>query len=121
MLPSNIPDTREGVGIQADSERTRQSDIEGRKLTFLKERSAWHEHFLQPQAILVVTAFLACFAMVAGVRPDSRAVTAEISDHPLRIPALRAEASEAEFASKVEAAPADTGRAETAFTAATDV
>ena len=48
MLPSNIPDAREGVGIQADIERTRQSDIEGRKLTSLKERSAWHEHFLQP-------------------------------------------------------------------------
>src|SRR5829696_9552688 len=120
MLPSNIPDAREGVRVQADSERTRQSDIEGRKLTSLKERSAWHEHFLQPQAILVLTAFLACFAMVAGVRPGSRAVTAEISDHPLLMAALRLEASEAEFASKVEAAPADTGKTETVFTAATD-
>ena len=120
MLPSNIPDAREGVRIHTGSERTRQSDIEGRKLTSLKERSAWHEHFLQPQVILVLTAFLACFAMVAGVRPGSRAVTAEISDHPLLMAALRVEASEAEFASKVEAAPADTGKADTVFTAATD-
>ena len=41
MLPTNIPDAREGVRMQADSERTRQNDIEGRKLTSLKERSAW--------------------------------------------------------------------------------
>src|SRR3954462_15005307 len=120
MLPSNIPDAREGVRIQADSERTRQIDIEGRKLTSLKERSAWHEHFLQPQAILVLTAFLACLAMVAGVRPGSHAVTAEISDHPLLMAAIRVEASEAEFASKVEAAPADNGKAETVFPAPTD-
>src|SRR4051794_37097706 len=101
MLPSNIPDAREGVRIQSGSERTRQSDIEGRKLTSLKEPSAWHEHFLQPQAILVLTAFLGCLAI--GVRPGSHAVTAEISDHPLLMAAIRVKASGAEFASKVEA------------------
>ena len=57
---------------------------------------------------------------LAGVRPGSRAVTAKISDHPLLMATLRVEASEAEFASKVEAAPADTGKADTVFTAATD-
>jgi hypothetical protein len=41
-----------------------------------------------------------------------------MSDNPPIMAALRVEASEAEFASKVEAAPADTGKAETVFTAA---
>src|SRR5215207_5791823 len=81
-LPSNVRDAREGVRIQAGSERRRPSDVEGRKLTLAKERPAWHEPFLQPQAILIATAFLACFAMIAGARPGSRAVTAEISDYP---------------------------------------
>src|SRR5215204_2212752 len=116
-LPLNVPNAREGVRIQADSERKRQSDVKDRKLTSAEERPAWHEHFLQPHAILVATAFLACFAMVAGVRPGSRAVTAEMSDHPPIMAALRVEALEAEFASEVEAAPADTGKAGTIFTA----
>ncbi len=119
-LPLNVPNARGGVRTQAGSEHKRQSDVEGRKLTLGKERPTWHEHFLQPQAILIATAFLACFAMVAGVRPGSRAVTAEMSDPPPIMAALRVEASEAEFASKVEAARADTRKAETFFTAATD-
>ena len=119
-LPLNVPNAREGVRRQAGSERKRQSDVEGGKLTSAKARAAWHEPFLQPQAILIATAFLACFAMVAGVRPGSRAVTAEMSDPPPIMAALRVEALEAEFASKVEAAPADTGKAGTIFTAAAD-
>jgi hypothetical protein len=115
-LPLNVPNAREGVRRQAGIERERQSDVEGGKLTSAKARAAWHEPFLQPQAILIATAFLACFAMVAGVRPASRAVTAEISDPPLIMAALRVEALETEFASNVEA----TGKAETVFTAATD-
>src|SRR5829696_3995513 len=116
-LPLNVPNAREGVRRQADIERKRQSDVEGGKLTSAKARAAWHEPFLQPQAILIATAFLACFAMVAGVRPGSRAVTAEMSDPPPIMAALRVEALEAEFASEVEAAPADTGKAGTIFTA----
>ena len=116
-LPLNVPNAREGVRRQAGIERKRQSDVEGGKLTSAKARAAWHEPFLQPQAILIATAFLACFAMVAGVRPGSRAVTAEMSDPPPIMAALRVEALEAEFASKVEAAPADTGKAGTIFTA----
>ena len=81
-LPLNVPNAREGVRRQAGIERKRQSDVEGGKLTSAKARAAWHEPFLQPQAILIATAFLACFAMVAGVRPGSRAVTAEMSDSP---------------------------------------
>ena len=120
-LPSNVRNAREGLRIQAGSERTRPSDVEGRKLTLAKERPAWHEPFLQPQAILIATAFLACFAMIAGARPGSRAVTAEILDHPPIMAALRVEAaSEVDFGSKVDAAPAGTGKAETVFTAATD-
>ena len=119
-LPLNVPNPREGVRRQAGSERKRQSDVEGGKLTSAKARAAWHEPFLQPQAILIATAFLACFAMVAGVRPGSRAVTAEMSDPPPIMAALRVEALEAEFASKVEAAPADTGKAGTIFTATAD-
>src|SRR5215203_3237593 len=105
-LPLNVPNPREGVRRQAGIERKRQGDV-----------AAWHEPFLQPQAILIATAFLACFAMVAGVRPGSRAVTAEMSDPPPIMAALRVEALEAEFASEVEAAPADTGKAGTIFTA----
>jgi hypothetical protein len=116
-LPLNVPNPREGVRRQAGIERKRQSDVEGGKLTSAKARAAWHEPFLQPQAILIATAFLACFAMVAGVRPGSRAVTAAMSDPPPIMAALRVEALEAEFASKVEAAPADTGKAGTIFTA----
>ena len=119
-LPLNVPNAREGVRRQAGIERKRQSDVEGGKLTSAKARAAWHEPFLQPQAILIATAFLACFAMVAGVRPGSRAVTAEMSDPPPIMAALRVEALEAEFASKVEAAPADTGKAGTIFTATAD-
>src|SRR5215203_320814 len=119
-LPLNVPNAREGVRRQADIERKRQSDVEGGKLTSAKARAAWHEPFLQPQAILIATAFLACLAMVAGVRPGSRAVTAEMSDPPPIMAALRVEALEAEFASKEEAAPADTGKAGTIFTAAAD-
>src|SRR5829696_514899 len=119
-VPLNVPNAREGVRRQAGSERKRQSDVEGEKLTSAKEPAAWHEPFLQPQAILIATAFLACFAMVVGVRPGSRAVTAEMSDPPPIMAALRVEALEAEFASKVEAAPADTGKAGTVFTAAAD-
>ena len=119
-LPLNVPNAREGVPRQAGIERKRQSDVEGGKLTSAKARAAWHEPFLQPQAILIATAFLACFAMVAGVRPGSRAVTAEMSDPPPIMAALRVEALEAEFASKVEAAPADTGKAGTIFTATAD-
>ncbi len=116
-FPSNVPHGREGVSRQAGSERTRRSDV---KLISAKERAAWHKSFLQPQAILTSTIFLACLAMVAGVRPASRTVTAEISDPPPIMAALRVEASEAEFASKVEAAPADTGRAGNALSAAAD-
>src|SRR5215218_4367836 len=110
-LPLNVPNAREGVRRQAGIERKRQSDVEGAKLTSTKARAAWHDPFLQPQAILIATAFLACFAMVAGVRPGSRAVTAAMSDPPPIMAALRVEALEAEFASKEEAAPADTGKA----------
>ena len=116
-LPLNVPNAREGVRRQAGIERKRQSDVEGAKLTSTKARAAWHDPFLQPQAILIATAFLACFAMVAGVRPGSRAVTAAMSDPPPIMAALRVEALEAEFASKVEAAPADTVKAGTIFTA----
>src|SRR5215204_1659744 len=105
-LPLNVPNAREGVRRQAGSERTSA-----------KQPAAWHEPFLQPQAILIATAFLACFAMVVGVRPGSRAVTAEMSDSPPMMAALRVEALEVEFASKVETAPADT-KAGTVFTAA---
>src|SRR5215218_10211815 len=59
--------------------------------------------------------------MIAGARPGSRAVTAEISDHPAIMAALRVEAaSEVDFGSKADAAPAGTGKAETVFTGATD-
>src|SRR5829696_1720658 len=119
-LPLNVPNAREGVRRQADIERKRQSDVEGGKLTSAKARAGWHEPFLQPQAILIATAFLACLVMVAGVRPGSRAVTAEMSDPPPIMAALRVEALEAEFASKEEAAPADTGKAGTIFTATAD-
>src|SRR3954447_25686654 len=88
-LPSNVRNAREGLRIQAGSERTRPSDVERRKLTLAKERPAWHEPFLQPQAILIATAFLGCFAMIAGARRGSRAVTAEILDHPPIMAALR--------------------------------
>src|SRR5215207_9859933 len=115
-VPLNVPNAREGVRRQAGSERKRQSDVEGGKLTSAKEPAAWHEPFLKPQAILIATAFLACFAMIVGVRPGSRAVT-EMSDFPPIMAALRVEALEAEFASKVETAPADT-KAGTVFTAA---
>src|SRR5215203_6764750 len=109
-LPLNVPNPREGVRRQAGIERKRQGDV-----------AAWHEPFLQPQAILIATAFLACFAMIAGARPGSRAVTAEISDHPAIMAALRVEAaSEVDFGSKVDAAPAGTGKAETVFTDPTD-
>ena len=47
-------------------------------------------------------------------------MTAEMSDPPPIMAALRVEALEAEFASKEEAAPADTGKAGTIFTAAAD-
>jgi len=57
-LPSNVRNAREGVRIQAGGERTRPSDVEGRKLTLAKERPAWHEPFLQPQAILLLRLFL---------------------------------------------------------------
>ena len=119
-LPLNVPNAGEGVRRQAGSERRRQSDVEGVKLTSAKERAAWLEPFLQPQAILIATAFLACFAMVVGVRPGSRAVTAEMSDPPPIMAAFRVEALEAGFASKVEAAPAETGKVGTVFTAAAD-
>src|SRR3954451_21557268 len=44
-LPSNVRNAREGLRIQAGSERTRPSDVERRKLTLAKERPAWHEPF----------------------------------------------------------------------------
>jgi hypothetical protein len=113
----NLPNAREGVRRQAGSERKRQCDVERPKLTSAKVRAALHAPFLQPQAILIATAFLACFAMVAGIRPGSRVVTAEMSDSPPIMAALRAEALETEFASKVEAAPADTSKAGTILTA----
>jgi hypothetical protein len=115
-FPSNVPHAREGVRRQAGRERTRRGDV---KLTSAKERAAWHKSFLQPQAILTATIFLACLAMVAGVRPDSRAVTAEMSDLPPIMAALRVEALEAEFANKV-VAPADTGGAGNVVSAAAD-